>query len=86
MKQTTKVTLYSTSNCTHCRQAKTFLQKKGVRFMEFDVQRNQRALKEFQRLGARGVPVIIIGTTRLDGFNARQLEQALAKNNLLPAT
>ena len=62
---------------------KAFLQKHKVRFMEFDIERNQRAFKEFQRLGARGVPVITIGSTRVDGFNPNKLEQALRKAGLL---
>lgn len=83
MKQQTKVTLYTTRQCAHCRQAKAFLQKHKVRFMEFDIERNQRAFKEFQRLGGRGVPVIKIGSTRVDGFNPKKLEQALRSNNLI---
>ena len=83
MTQQTKVTLYTTRQCPNCRQAKAFLQKKKVRFMEFDIERNQRALKEFQRLGSRGVPVIMIGATKIDGFNPKKLEQVLKKNDLL---
>jgi glutaredoxin len=83
MKQQTKVTVYSTRQCSNCRQAKAFLQKHKIRFMEFDVEKNQRASKEFQRLGARGVPVILIGKTRVDGFNSKKLLQALMSHQLL---
>ena len=38
-----RITLYSTRNCPHCRQAKQYLQHKGVRFQEFDVQQSARA-------------------------------------------
>ena len=86
MKQQTKVTLYTTRQCAHCRQAKAYLQKQKVRFVEFDIERNQRAFKEFQRLGARGVPVIMIGSTRVDGFNPKKLEQVLKKHDLLSQT
>jgi len=53
--------------------------------MEFDIERNQRAFKEFQRLGSRGVPVIMIGKTRVDGFNAKKLQQVLVNNQLIPS-
>jgi len=72
-----RITLYSTRQCSNCRQAKQFLQQKGLRFQEWDIERNQRAFKEFQRLGARGVPVILIGTQRIDGFDRKRLESAL---------
>ena len=49
----------------------------GLRFQEFDVQNNSRAQKAFARLGARGVPVIIVGETRIDGFDRRRLDGLL---------
>jgi glutaredoxin len=85
MKQQVKVTLYSTRQCPNCRHAKTFLQNNKVRFIEFDIEKNQRAFKEFQRLGARGVPVIMIGNTRVDGFNVKKLQQVLISNQLIPS-
>ena len=76
-----RITLYSTRNCPHCRQAKQYLQHKGVRFQEFDVQQSARAQKAFARLGARGVPVIMIGDTRIDGFDRRRLDALLKGTN-----
>jgi len=74
---TPRITLYTTRNCPQCRLAKQYLQQKGLRFQEFDVQQNVRAQKAFARLGARGVPVIMIGETRIDGFDRRRLDAAL---------
>ena len=74
---TPRITLYSTGNCPHCRQAKEYLERRGLRFQEFDVQRSARAQKAFARLGARGVPVIMIGETRIDGFDRRRLDALL---------
>ncbi len=53
--------------------------------MELDIERNQRAFKEFLRLGSRGVPVILIGKTKVDGFNANKLQQVLLANHLIPS-
>ena len=72
-----RITLFTTRDCAHCRQAKQFLQARGLRFVEFDVQRSTRGQKEFARLGARGVPVILVGDQRIDGFDRRRLEAAL---------
>jgi glutaredoxin-like YruB-family protein len=74
---TPRITLYSARNCPHCRRARQYLEHKGLRFQELDVERNARAQKAFARLGARGVPVILIGETRIDGFDRRRLDQAL---------
>ena len=72
-----RITLYSTRHCPHCRRAKQYLQQKGMHFQELDVERNARAQKMFARLGARGVPVIMIGDIRIDGFNRELIDVTL---------
>jgi glutaredoxin len=71
-----RVVLYSSANCPHCRRAKAFLQREGITFREMDVGRSPRARKELERLGARGVPVLLIGTDRLDGFDEKRFWRA----------
>ena len=77
--KTTRITLYSTRNCPYCRQAKQYLQRKGVRFQEFDIQQNIRAQRALSRMGARAVPVIMIGDTRVDGFDQKRLDSLLKR-------
>jgi len=77
--KTIRITLYSTRNCPYCRQAKQYLQRKGVRFQEFDVQKNIRAQKTLAGLGARAVPVIMVGDTRVDGFDRKRLDDLLKR-------
>ena len=74
-----RITLYSAPGCAHCRQARKYPQEQGLRFQEFDVQRNARAGKELQRMGARGVPVIMVGEQRIDGFQPRLIASALRR-------
>ena len=72
-----RITLYTTPACPHCRQAKRYLQRMGLRFQDFDIQNSSRAKRAFVRLGARGVPVIIVGETRIDGFDRKRLDGLL---------
>jgi len=74
-----RITVYSSSGCSHCRQLKQWLQQHQIKFMEFDVQRNQRAFKDFQRLGGRGVPLLVVGERKIQGFNPKQLFSQLRK-------
>lgn len=69
-----RITLYSTRRCPHCARVRQYLRNKGLRFQELDVQTNPRAQKAFARLGARGVPVTMIGDVRVDGFDPRRLD------------
>lgn len=71
-KRAKQVVLYTTANCAHCRRAKDFLREQGIAFREMDVGRGERARKELQRLGARGVPVLLVGGERMDGFDAKR--------------
>jgi len=64
-----RVVIYTAPGCAHCRRAKAFLRKRGIPFREMDVGRSPRAMKELQRLGGRGVPVLLVGGERLDGFS-----------------
>lgn len=77
--RTPRVTLYSTRQCPHCRRAKALLQRLGIPFTEYDVERNRRAFIEFQRVGGRGVPLITIGGRRLDHSRTEALKRALVE-------
>jgi len=72
-----RVTLYSAPGCSHCKQTREFLKHHQVPFQELDVQRSPRARKQLQRLGARGVPVIVVGEQHLDGFRSGPLRRLL---------
>ena len=78
-----RITLYSSTNCSNCRQLKAMLLKNKIRFTELNIEKNRRAFTEFQRLGSRGVPVLLIGETRIDGFNARRVQQELQRQGLV---
>ena len=67
-----QVVIYTTATCAHCQRAKAFLRDRGIGFREMDVGGSERARKEFQRLGARGLPVLLVGGERMDGFDAKR--------------
>lgn len=73
-----RVTLYSAPACAYCKQARLFLKSHKIPFQEFDVQRSAKARKQLERLGARGVPLILVGDQRLDGFEAGRLRRMLS--------
>lgn len=78
-----RITLYSSPNCGHCRQIKAHLLRLKIPFQDFDISRNNRAQNEFQRLGARGVPLLLIGEKRLDGYEPHRLEKLLRSCGLM---
>ncbi|PLY17171.1 MAG: NrdH-redoxin [Sedimenticola sp.] len=74
-----RVILYTTSQCSYCRQLKALLRQLKVPFSEFDVSKNRRAFLEFQRLQGRGVPLVVVGEQTINGYRPDQLKSALKK-------
>ena len=74
-----QVIVYSTPTCPYCNLVKEYLQENDVDFRVVDVTVDQEARAEFVRKGYRGVPVTIIGTEEITGFDVPKLEKALAQ-------
>ncbi len=74
-----RITVYTTDRCAHCRDLKTFLSRHRLGFREANISRDRRAQKEFEQLGARGVPLILVGERRLNGFDPARLKHLLSE-------
>ena len=74
-----RVALYTTRSCPNCRRAKAALKHWGIPFVELDIERNRRAAREYLQLRARAVPLVRIGDTVLQGYNARRLRTLLSE-------
>jgi len=74
-----KVRIYTAVWCGYCKQAKAHLAARGVPYDEVDVEASERGHSEYAQLGGRGVPVILVGSQRMDGFDAAGLDGMLAK-------
>ncbi len=56
-----KVVVYTTPTCSYCYQAKEFLSRQGIRFVEKNVAADRQAATEMVRVsGQQGVPVITV--------------------------
>jgi glutaredoxin len=73
-----QIVMYSTATCPACTMAKQYFARKGVPFREIDVSASPDGAQEFQRLGGRGVPLILVGDQRMEGFSAQRLDELLA--------
>lgn len=74
------VQLYSTPTCGYCRQAKAYLQQRGIPFTEYDVSRDREAaMRMVQVSGQQGVPVLMIDGQVVVGFNRPLIDQLLGQ-------
>jgi glutaredoxin len=69
-----RVVMYSTSWCPTCKKAKRYFRKNNIPFVENDIEKSAIAKREFDRLGGGGVPVILVGKRRMNGFSAATFE------------
>lgn len=70
-----KVVMYSAQWCGVCKQAKNYFRKNRIRYTNYDIEKNASAKKRFAKMGAKGVPVIIVGNQRMNGFSADGFNQ-----------
>ncbi len=72
-----KVVLFTGAACPWCDAAKRYLRQKGVRFYEVDATKDPRAQRELKRRGIRGVPVLLIGSQAIVGFDKPKIDRLL---------
>lgn len=73
-----KVVIYSTPTCPYCKRAKEYLSRKGISYQEYNVAVDRDKAKEMiQKSGQMGVPVIIVDSEVVVGFNQVQLDKLL---------
>jgi glutaredoxin len=76
--QKAEVKMYATSWCPYCAKARAYFARRNIAYVEVDVEKPE-GRAEYQRLGARGVPVILVGTQRMNGFSEARLSQILSE-------
>lgn len=72
------VKIYTATWCTWCERAKTYMQSKGIAYREYDVENSVIGRQEYKRLKGKGVPIILVGKQRMNGFSPDRLDQMLA--------
>lgn len=77
--QNHNVTIYSTSVCHFCALSKDYLDKKGVRYTNYNVGIDrEKAAEMIEKSGQMGVPVIEIDGNIVVGFQPDEFDRLLA--------
>lgn len=66
------VVMYSTAWCGFCKKARKFFRAKGIAFKEYDVENSAKGRQDYKRLNGRGVPIILVGKKRMNGFSEKR--------------
>ena len=78
-----QVVLFGTQWCGYCRNARNFFAENNIAYCEYDVEATEENQQIFTELGGNGVPLILVGDEKLDGFNKAALRRALQDKGLL---
>jgi len=68
-KKPKRVIMYSTEWCGYCKKAAKYFRENNIAFTEYDIEKDPAAKKRYDALGAKGVPVILVGSKRMNGFS-----------------
>ena len=83
----TAIVLYTTTWCGYCERLRQDLRASGIAFTEYDVERSLDGWLGMWALRGRGVPVSVIGTQVVYGYQVPKIDAALRALGLsyLPA-
>lgn len=73
------VILYSTSWCPYCAKARRFFHQANIPFTEYDIEKSPERYSEYEAYELPGVPLIIIGTTVIQGYDPKAIRINIEK-------
>lgn len=78
-----EVAVYTRQGCKYSRDAIKFLKDNNINYKEYDIYNNPIGKAHFKALDAKGVPVILAGEERLNGYSASSLRRMLKKVGIM---
>ena len=72
-----QVKMLATAWCGYCARARAYLKSRGIPFEELDVEKSAQGRQEYRALKGRGVPIILVGNQRMNGYDQARLEGML---------
>jgi glutaredoxin len=71
------VKMLATAWCGYCAKARAYMRSRGIPFEELDVEKSAQGKQEYRALKGRGVPIILVGDQRMNGYDQGRLEAML---------
>jgi len=69
------VVIYTTNWCGVCKKAKAYFRAHDIAYREYDVENTRKGRRDYERLKGRGVPIILVGNKRMNGFRSESFEK-----------
>lgn len=72
-----QVVLYATDWCPYCEKTRALLAAKGIPYREMNIETSPEARRQYQRLAANGVPVLLVAGKVVRGYHPEKMEAVL---------
>lgn len=69
-----QVVMYSASWCHVCKRAAEYFRVNDIDYREYDVENDRKGRRDYKRLQGDGVPIILVGKRRMNGFSPSGFE------------
>ena len=79
--QVEQVVMYSTAWCGYCEKARRYFQDNDIKFTEYDIEKSSNARAKYDKLRGTGIPLIMVGKRRMDGFSVESFERLYRQHN-----
>jgi len=73
------VALFVLPNCKWCNEAKAYFKQNKIKYNLIDISKNKQALKDCQKHGCKGAPVILIENRWICGFDKKKINKELGR-------
>jgi glutaredoxin len=70
-----KVVMYSATWCGICTKAKQYFKANSIPYVVYDIEKSRAGKQGFKQLKGRGVPIILVGGKRMNGFSVAKFEK-----------
>jgi len=68
------VIMYGAAWCGVCKKAKQYFKKNNIPYKEYDIDKSSKGRRDYKKLNGNGVPIILVGNQRMDGFTPRRFQ------------
>lgn len=75
IKKKKNVIMYATSWCGYCKKAREYFKANHIHYTEYDIETSEKGKRQYQKLNGKGVPVILVGESRMNGFSEQGFQR-----------
>ncbi|MDO4772878.1 MAG: glutaredoxin family protein [Bacillota bacterium] len=72
------ITIFTSNTCHFCHEAMKWMDEKGIKYTERNINEDKDARQELIKNGFMGVPVLYIGDDVVQGFDKAKIESLLS--------